>query len=1217
MATFYGSWVATDDFRAILEATVSNTSDTQCTVKLVLKLQSNYAYAGSSGRASVTCNGTTRSDSVSYDAGRTTTLMTETFTVARGSAKKSVSVSGKVWQLNSSSAYAKGSTASGKVTIPAIDYDAPSAPSSCAASRASDTQAKVTWKNGSTSATKPRSSTKVERQADGGEWEQVASVGANTTSYTDNSISANHRYRYRVRAQGAGGYSGYSTSGYIYTTPAAPASVTASVTQGTSVRIAVDGSNAPWAESWEVQSSLNGGEWTAVGTYTSFPQTADIGGGTVRLRARSLRGSLASAWTESAEITTITPPLAPTVTLTPSGVVPTGTDVTVAWVPSHPDGSAQTQAQVEYTVGDGGPQTATVEGAATSYQLPSTATASPAAVSVRVRTHGADEDWGAWSEPVTLTVAEPPSVAITSPGTDGAVVADLPLEAAWTVSDPTGVAAQTFTLYDASGRAIHTAQLAGSARSYELGPSTYMLTNSAGYTLRLDVTGGSSLTASEERDFRTSFAEPSAPTVDAEVDESDMSVELTVHAGLSSTEAGEVVEVPDHAPAGTPVPGFTVFGNTRQNLWVNPRGTNNGVTSTANEDGSFTASGTNNAQSVIYISGARTYALRDGMTYTASIDKVPVGFKLQAQYYDDDGYVGHAFSFAPSGATKVTFTANFGEATLVAFFVQVDAGSTVSGTYRVMLNEGSEAEPWCPPGLNGVDELSIVTAGKNLLARMGPSLPYTTAGITFSDNGDGGIRVSGTATANAYYNFFSDSPAKALRITPGEYTASLIGGGSGLNLNVEYYYGGIGGSRTSWLATNVPGGSNTGSIDRPVYLRPFLSVAKGKTVDTVVYPQLELGTTATTFEPPVVTSTPIDLDGHTLNSLPDGTCDELTIDATGAVTLTKRVGAADLTRDSPVYNAATDGEYYEFTVPATSDGTGGNATTQMCDRLPIRNPDNSPYRSVWVYTLSSTGRARIGGMDGDEVAFPTSSDLKTFLGADGVTVLYALATPETIELPGVTLPSWPDGPATLWASAPVPTEMRVDYPDVDGLTVQRVNADGSLWTVGDGLADGETVVDPLPPLNTPVDYVITAHTAAGATSELRITETLQALVGAFNFGQAAGTCELAELNPDWSHDVARSGTLYHFADGGEGGGLPVAYGGQDVDATRSMGFTLLDLDQLRRLQELARQYFTCWYRDPYGGRALCSVSWSFSSGIPYDMLKVSASMTETVFEEAW
>ena len=262
--------------------------------------------------------------------------------------------------------------------------------------------------------------------------------------------------------------------------------------------------------------------------------------------------------------------------------------------------------------------------------------------------------------------------------------------------------------------------------------------------------------------------------------------------------------------------------------------------------------------------------------------------------------------------------------------------------------------------------------------------------------------------------------------------------------------------------------------------------------------------------------------------------------------------------------------------------------------------------SDWIVPWSAWSSSEVGTVDEVEVEFevPASAGKPVRLHIFGAASDYTT----------------PDGAATVSLDV-YPVDVEGDAPGVlpatSKLSVARVNADGSLWVVGDGLADGETVVDPLPPLNTPVDYVITAHTAAGATSELRVTETLQALVGAFNFGQAAGLCELAELNPDWSHDVARSGTLYHFADGGEGGGLPVAYGGQDVDATRSMGFTLLDLDQLRRLQELAREHFTCWYRDPYGGRALCSVLWSFSSGIPYDMLEVSASMTETVFEEAW
>lgn len=1212
MATFYGPWVATDDFRAVLEATVTNTSATQCTVKLVLKVQSNYAYAGSSGRASVTCGSTTRSDNVSYDAGETTTLMTENFTVARSSAKKSVSVSGKVWQLNSSSAYSKGSTASGKVTIPAIDYDAPSAPSSCAASRVSDTSAKVTWKNGGTTTLKPRSSTKVERQTDGGSWAQVASVGASTTSYTDNSISENRRYRYRVRAQGAGGYSGYATSGYIYTTPAAPASVTASVTQGTSVRIAVDGTNAPWAESWEVQSSLNGGEWTAVGTYTSFPATADIGGGTVRLRARSLRGSLASAWTESAEITTITPPLAPTVTLTPSGVVPTGSSITVSWVPSHPDGSNQTQAQVAYKVGSAAEQTATVEGAATTYQLPATSTESPATVSVRVRTHGADEDWGAWCEPVTLTVAEPPSVAITSPGTDGAVVADLPLEAAWTVSDSTGVAAQTLTLYDASGRAIHTAQLAGSARSYELGPSTYMLTNSAGYTLRLDVTGGSSLTASEERDFRTSFAEPSAPTVDAEVDESDMSVELTVHAGPSSTEAGGRVTVADHAPAGTPVPGFTVFGNTRQNLWVNPRGTNSGVTVTANDDGSTTISGTAESDN-IWIGYVSRYILRPGGTYTLSVDgTLPAGVGLRVESRDASNSIIAGYLFEVTATVKTaTFTVPANASLFNFLFRFTGPASTVlSGTYCVMLNEGDAAEPWCPPGINGVDELSIVCAGKNLLAP--PSSDVTMQGVTLSSNTESQtFSVHGTNTGSAFSIFdFSlgniDSAACAGRL---KLVTNIPTAGA---LYIQVNDADLDSTNSKAIA-RVGNGSNDTLIDLPT-TRRIVSIFLGvNSIGTVNLDGLWVAIVPEEYrgeEHPLYadcSSSTIDLDGHTLNSLPDGTRDELRIDGTGACKIVQRVGVATAPTTASGWMWGSTGSRGSFTLPATSrnKGTWNQNTELLCDKLP---PATSVNYASYAVTVGDNGYVKNPAITGTSTAASI---------AGGMTVLYPLASPQEVELPGVTLPSWPDGPATLWASAPVPTEMRVDYPDVDGLTVQRVNSDGSLWVVGDGLADGETVVDPLPPLNTPVDYVITARTAAGASSELRVTETLWALAGAFNFGPAAGTCELARLDPDWKHDVARSGTLYHFADGGEGGGLPVAYGGQDVDATRSMGFTLLDLDQLRRLQELARQYFTCWYRDPYGGRALCSVSWSFSSGIPYDMLKVSASMTEIVFEEAW
>lgn len=445
------------------------------------------------------------------------------------------------WWDASFSSLGGNTTATTSVYVPPLDYDPPNAPSGCSASRKSDAQATVTWANGSTSNARPRSSTKVERQTDGGNWEQVASVGASATNYTDNSISENHRYAYRVRAQGAGGYSGYATSGYIYTTPAAPSSVLAEKTGAQSVRLSIEGA-APWATSYDVERSTDGGsQWAAAGTAESFPWVdAAAPAGTVVYRVRAVRGSLQSSWSQSNSVTTITPPLAPTVTGLPA-VAATGSALTVSWVPNHPDGSAQTQAQVEYTVGSGSAQTATVEGAATSYQLPASATESAGTVKVRVRTHGLDEDWGAWSGYTTVTVAVPPSAHFTNPAQDGATVAVLPLVVAWEASDATGIASQTLSLMGADGSTLLTRQLAGDVRSFQIDDSVYALANLSGYELVLTVLGGSSLSTVAARSFTTDWAEPAQPTADLETDPADLSCAVTVHAGTGTGDEPEAV----------------------------------------------------------------------------------------------------------------------------------------------------------------------------------------------------------------------------------------------------------------------------------------------------------------------------------------------------------------------------------------------------------------------------------------------------------------------------------------------------------------------------------------------------------------------------------------------------------------------------------------------------------------------------------------------------
>lgn len=58
--------------------------------------------------------------------------------------------------------------------------------------------------------------------------------------------------------------------------------------------------------------------------------------------------------------------------------------------------------------------------------------------------------------------------------------------------------------------------------------------------------------------------------------------------------------------------------------------------------------------------------------------------------------------------------------------------------------------------------------------------------------------------------------------------------------------------------------------------------------------QLELGTTATAYMPYANSRTGINLQGHALRSLPDGTHDEMHIDSLGHVTMIQRVGVITL-----------------------------------------------------------------------------------------------------------------------------------------------------------------------------------------------------------------------------------------------------------------------------------------------------------------------------------
>ena len=190
-------------------------------------------------------------------------------------------------------------------------------------------------------------------------------------------------------------------------------------------------------------------------------------------------------------------------------------------------------------------------------------------------------------------------------------------------------------------------------------------------------------------------------------------------------------------------------------------------------------------------------------------------------------------------------------------------------------------------------------------------------------------------------------------------------------------------------------------------------------------------------------------------------------------------------------------------------------------------------------------------------------------------------------------------------------------PPAAGFFVDRRNPDGTLWRLGSLAGDGGSLVDPLPPIGVPYSYVVTAWADSGARSTSEASCVVDLDLAAISFGDEAGETVLAELRPSWSQSVSRSGTLYDFADGGERGGLPVPYEGPSVSSKRSLGFALLSADDMRRLQRLAAAHFTCRVRDPFGGRALGSVSWSLSAKTSHGPIDVTLDMTECGWEEAW
>lgn len=440
---------------------------------------------------------------------------------------------------------------------------------------------------------------------------------------------------------------------------------------------------------------------------------------------------------------------------------------------------------------------------------------------------------------------------------------------------------------------------------------------------------------------------------------------------LTGTVGPATIASADDAHPGALMREVQVLGQTRQNLWINPGGTRNGITSTSNSDGSISFSGAVNSLGA-YITTSNQYSLQPETNYTFSVDKTPDFQGFFVNFYDESGeQIGSSNYF--TGTKTVKTPSNLSYSVFGVGFNSNQEGVQVSGTYRIMLNEGSTAEPWCPPGLTSVSELETVVAGKNLCDGVATAGSLTSLNATF-----GHTKLS-----------------KGL-----QYTISInVEGATSFSANVRIiaqdgHYETVG-----YLSQSQNSSTFSAPESGVLNLNGYGIVGTIESVELM----LELGSEATAYEPPSVTTTPQDLEGHELRSLPDGTRDVLTWGADGTRSIEQNVDEYKASGNESVYFNNDVGEF-SF---ALQDISRISWDAFLCDVLPV---------------VESTGSVDVGtSIGGTSVYFKVpgvddADKAKQWLAANTPTLIYP-CTQQTVTLAPVPMTEQPSTTLNVWADA--------------------------------------------------------------------------------------------------------------------------------------------------------------------------------------------------------
>ena len=446
-----------------------------------------------------------------------------------------------------------------------------------------------------------------------------------------------------------------------------------------------------------------------------------------------------------------------------------------------------------------------------------------------------------------------------------------------------------------------------------------------------------------------------------------------------------------------------------------------GLVFSTDETGLITVSGTATEDTFITVP---VDGIAPSKQYVLAVSSRPKGVsRIYFQATSDGEYIGicninvnDASGTSVTGSTPSSYDS-------VSMVIYVASGATVNASFRVMLVDGTEA-PDCftpPASIASVQTGNLVTSGKNLVnldgAEYVKSSSSSSSSATFGD--DGSVTITGaTDSWNGCY-----IELKSVVLPPGSYVASRFTNGSMWLLlsspNVlnpltsgDYYTDAGYPFRVGMSA----GQSVAFKIDAPSRVAFSIGDQIAEGVSLTLYPQLELGSTATAYEPPNVTQTP--LPEVELRSLPNGTCDELVIKADGTCEVERNTVQV-------VFDGSEDENWEEATTyPGVFQLKVNGADYQNINIVSDRYSTATGFSSIGDKQCAvSSGSLQFGVKDS---AYENAAAFKASLATNPLTVTFgAVVTTEpqsTVALPALPAPIF-----NQYHDSDVPSDTSTEY----------------------------------------------------------------------------------------------------------------------------------------------------------------------------------------------